>query len=255
MVGTQRIAVITGGNRGLGHASALAIARAGIDVIITYRSNGDEAARVVDSITALGRAALALQLDTTRFDDLPRFGDELARALRDRWQRDDFDYLINNAGIAATTSLGTTEKAEIDSLVDVHFTGVYLLTQALTPMIADGGRVVNLSSGLARFVSPGGWSVYAAMKGAVEVLTRYWASELGGRGITVNTIAPGPIATDFGGGMVRDNAGLRQLLSDQAALGRVGEPDDIGEAIALMLADGFGWVTAQRIEASGGSKI
>ena len=255
MAGSRKIALITGGNRGLGRAAALAVARTGVDVVLTYRSNAEEAGAVVDAIAGAGGQAIAIRLDTTEFEHFAGFRDELARVLEERWQRDRFDFLINNAGVAATTPLGATRKEDIDLLVDVHFTGVYLLTQELAPMLADGGRVINLSSGLARFVSRGGWSVYAAMKAAVEVLTRYWASELGDRGITVNTIAPGPIGTDFGGGAVRDDPGLRQAMSGQAALGRVGEPDDIGEAIALMLADGFGWVTAQRIEASGGTRI
>ena len=251
MTDTGKIALITGGNRGLGRASALALATAGRDVVITYRSNGDEAAAVVKEIESRGRRAVALQLDTTQFDAFDAFAGSLREALQETWQRDTFDFLFNNAGIAATTPLGDTASETIDSLFDVHFKGVFLLTQAVLPLLADGGRILNSSTGLARFTGPG-YSVYGSMKGAVEVLTRYWASELGSRGITVNVIAPGPVATDFGGGYLRDDPQVREAMGARAALGRVGEPDDIGAAVAALLADGTAWITGQRIEASGG---
>ena len=250
----SNIALITGGNRGLGRASALALAGAGTDVVLTYRSNRDEAAAVVDEITGKGRKAVALQLDTAAFASLDAFVDELRGALKQTWQRDTFDHLFNNAGIAATTPLGETAPETIDSLVDVHFKGVYLLTQAVVPLLADGGRILNSSSGLARFTGPG-YSVYGAMKGAIEVLTRYWAQELGPRGITVNVVAPGPVATDFGGGYIRDNAQAREAMGARAALGRVGEPEDIGALVAALLVDGTHWMTGQRIEASGGTQL
>lgn len=250
-----RIALITGASRGLGRASALAVARAGIDVIITYRSRAEEAGAVVAEIEGLGRTAVALPLDVAEAASFGVFAESVRAALRERWGRDRLDFLVNNAGTAGITPLGGTDEATLDRLFLEHVKGVYLLTQTLEPLLADAGRIVNTSSGLARFVSPGGYSVYAAMKGAVEVLTRYWAAELGPRGITVNTIAPGPIATDFAGGHVRDTPALQEHLASQTALGRVGMPDDVGGAVAALLAGDTGWVTAQRIEVSGGSRI
>ena len=249
-----KIALITGGNRGLGRASALALAAGGTDVVLTYRSNPDEAAAVVDEIRARDRRAVALQLDTTRFTTFDAFVTELRGALEETWQRDTVDFLVNNAGVSATTPLGDTAPETIDTLVDVHFKGVFLLTQALVPLLADGGRILNTSSGLARFTGPG-YSVYGAMKGAVEVLTRYWAQELGPRGITVNVVAPGPVATDFGGGYLRDDDEVRKAMGARAALGRVGEPEDIGALIAALLVEGTRWMTGQRIEASGGTLL
>lgn len=251
---TTKIALITGGNRGLGRASALALAAAGTDVVLTYRSNPDEAAAVVDEISARGRTAVALPLDTTQFATVDAFADAVRSALKETWQRDTFDFLVNNAGVAAVTPLGDTAPETIDTLVDVHFKGVFLLTQALVPLLADGGRILNTSTGLARFTGPG-YSVYGSVKGAVEVLTRYWAQELGPRGITVNVVAPGPVATDFGGGHLRDDAAVREAMGARAALGRIGEADDIGALVAALLVDGTHWVTGQRIEASGGTLL
>lgn len=248
------VALITGGNRGLGRATALALAEAGTDVILTYRSDKDEAAAVVDAVSALGRTAVAIELDTTGFDTFPAFATSVRDALRTTWDRDSFDFLVNNAGSAALSPVGETQVEAFDLMVDVHFKGVFFLTQTLLPLIADGGRVVNLSTGLTRFVGEG-WSVYAAVKSAVETYTKYLAKELGPRGITVNAVAPGPIGTDFGGGAMRDDEGLRAALAEQAALGRVGAPEDIGGVIASMLGPGTGWITAQRVEASGGSRL
>ena len=174
--------------------------------------------------------------------------------LKETWDRDTFDHLVNNAGISASTPLGETTPETLDALYAVHVKGVFLLTQALVPLLADGGRIINTSSGLARFTGPG-YSAYGAMKGAVEVLTRYWAQELGPRGITVNVVAPGPVATDFGGGYLRDNPQVREAMGARAALGRIGEPDDIGALVAALLADGTHWMTGQRIEASGGTLL
>ncbi|WBU39203.1 SDR family NAD(P)-dependent oxidoreductase [Homoserinibacter sp. YIM 151385] len=252
---STRISLITGGSRGLGRATAIATARAGGDVVITYRTGAAEASEVVAEVEALGRRAAALPLDTTDAAGIPAFVETLRRTLREGWGREELDGLVNNAGFHGATTLGDTDPATIDALFQVHVKGVYLLTEALAPMLAEGGRIVNLSSGLARFVNPGGHSVYAAMKGAVEVLTRYWASELGARGITVNTVAPGATATDFGGGQIRDNAQYRDAITSVTALGRVGEAEDIGGVIATLLTAPVGWVTAQRIEASGGAKI
>lgn len=245
------IALITGGNRGLGRAAAIALAEAGTDVIVTYRSNKDEAASVVDAVTALGRKAVALELDTTAFDTFPAFAAEVRDALGTTWGRDSFDFLVNNAGVAAFTPLGQTTVEAFDLLVNVHFKGVLFLTQTLLPLLADGGRIVNLSTGLTRFAGEG-WSVYASVKSAIETWSKYLAKELGGRGISVNAVAPGPIATDFGGGSIRDDEQIREHFAGQAALGRVGNPEDIGAVIAALLAPGTGWITGQRIEASGG---
>ncbi|HET6860136.1 MAG TPA: SDR family oxidoreductase [Streptomyces sp.] len=250
----QTIALITGGNRGLGRAAAVKLAEAGTDVIITYRSNAAEAAEVVDAVTALGRKAAALQLDTTLLDTFPAFAADVRKALTANWERETFDFLVNNAGVAAYTPVGGTGVESFDLLVDVHFKGVVFLTQELLPLLADGGRIVNLSTGLNRFVGEG-FAVYASVKSAVDTYSRYLAKELGGRAISVNSLAPGPIATDFGGGAVRDDQAINAHWAGNAALGRVGEPDDIGGAIAALLAPGAGWITGQRIEASGGTLL
>ncbi|GHJ39112.1 SDR family NAD(P)-dependent oxidoreductase [Streptomyces sp. TS71-3] len=250
----KKIALVTGGNRGLGRATALKLAEAGTDVILTYRSHKDEAAAVVDAVTAAGARAVALELDTTALDTFPAFAATVRQALETVWDRESFDFLVNNAGAAVVTPLGETTVEAFDLLVNVHFRGVLFLTQELLPLIADGGRIVNLSTGLARFVGEG-WSVYGSVKSAIETWTRYLAKELGGRGISVNAVAPGPIGTDFAGGVLRDDEQLRTVIASQAALGRVGEAEDIGGAIAALLAPGTGWITAQRIEASGGSLL
>jgi NAD(P)-dependent dehydrogenase (short-subunit alcohol dehydrogenase family) len=252
---TQKIAIITGGNRGLGRSAALHLAEAGVDVILTHRSNADEAETVVKEIEAQGRQAAALRLDVSEPDSFADFVVEVRDVLRETWGRDTVDVLVNNAGVAVPTPIGSTTRDAVDQLVDVHFSGVVFLTQALLPLLADGGRILNTSTGLARFTGDGSMSVYAAMKGAIEVYTRYLAKDLGGRGITVNTIAPGPIGTDFGGGYLRDNDEIRARLSSQTALGRVGEPDDIGRAVVALVSDDLGWVTGQRIEASGGTLL
>jgi len=247
----MKIAIVTGGNRGLGRDAALALARRGVDSIITYRSNAAEADAVVAEIAALGRTAVALRLDVT---ERAGFVDEVRRTLKETWDRDTFDHLVNNGGIAHHLSFADTTEEAFDELMNIQFKGVFFLTQDLLPVIADGGRVLNVSTGLARFTTPG-YVAYASMKGAVEVLTRYLAKELGPRGITVNTIAPGPIATDFGGGVVRDNADLNAALSSQSALGRVGLADDIGGVVAWLLSDDSRWITGQRLEVSGGINL
>ncbi|WNV88470.1 SDR family oxidoreductase [Umezawaea sp. Da 62-37] len=244
----MKIAIVTGANRGLGRNAALALARQGVDLIITYRSNAAEADAVVQEVAALGRTAVALRLD---MGASAGFADDVRRVLKETWDRDTFDHLVNNAGVGIHSSFADTTEEVFDELMAVHFKGVFFLTQALLPVIADGGRILNVSSGLARFAGPG-YAAYGAMKGAVEVLTRYLAKELGPRGITVNTIAPGPIETDFGGGVVRDNADVNAALASQIALGRVGVPDDIGGVVASLLSDDNAWITGQRIEASGG---
>ncbi|GGX73363.1 SDR family oxidoreductase [Massilia dura] len=248
------ITLITGASRGLGRNTALSIARAGGDVIITYQSRAEDAQAVVAEIAALGRKAVAFQLDSGNIGSFASFVQQLRGTLRETWGRDRFDHLVNNAGHGEHAALTDTTEAQFDRLVDVHFKGVFFLTAALLPLLADGGRIVNLSSGLTRLTIPG-YAAYAAMKGAVEVMTRYMAKEFGARGIAVNTVAPGAIETDFGGGAVRDNPDLNRMLAQMTALGRVGVADDIGPMIAGLLAPGNRWVTGQRIEVSGGQAL
>ena len=245
------ISLVTGGSRGLGRNAALHIAQSGGDVILTYRSQKAEADAVVAEISALGRRAVTLQLDVADSASFAAFAEKVRGALTQHWQRDRFDHLVNNAGAGHHASLMETTEAQFDDLVNMHLKGVFFLTQKLLPIIADGGRIVNISSGLTRFALPG-YAAYAAMKGAVETLTKYMAKELGPRGITVNVVAPGAIETDFGGGAVRDNAALNAFVASQTALGRAGQPDDIGGVIASLLSPSNRWVNAQRIEASGG---
>lgn len=248
---SNKIALITGGSRGLGRNAALKLAARGVHLILTYRSRADEAAAVVAQAEALGVQAVALRLDTASVADFAAFAATLAETLQSRWQRTQFDYLLNNAGTGMHASIADTTETQFDDMVDVHLKGVFFLTQTLLPLIADGGRILNVSSGLARFSLPGK-AAYAMMKGGIEVLTRYLALELGPRRIAVNVIAPGAIATDFGDGAVRDNPQLNALIAGQTALGRVGLPDDIGDAMALLLSDEAGWINGQRIEVSGG---
>jgi len=248
------ITLVTGGSRGLGRNTALSIARHGGDVILTYQSRAEDAQAVVAEIAALGRKAVALQLDTGNVSSFPQFAEELKKALRKTWQRDTLDHLVNNAGHGDYAAIADTTEAQFDRLVNVHFKGVFFLTQTLLPLIKDGGRILNTSSGLTRFAYPG-YAAYAAAKGAVEVLTVYLAKELGARRITVNTVAPGAIETDFGGGAVRDNPEINKQLATITALGRVGVPDDIGPMVASLLSPDNRWVNAQRIEVSGGQAI
>ncbi|HBY9715553.1 TPA: SDR family oxidoreductase [Klebsiella aerogenes] len=248
---TQRIALVTGGSRGLGKNAALKLAAKGTDIILTYHSNQQAAREVVREIEQTGAKAAALPLNVGDATSFAGFVQQLTQCLKEKWQRDSFDYLLNNAGIGLTAPFSETSEAQFDELMNIHFKGPFFLTQQLLPLLKDGGRILNVSSGLARFALPG-YSAYAAMKGAMEVLTRYQAKELGVRGISVNIIAPGAIETDFGGGAVRDNAQLNQHIAAQTALGRVGLPDDIGNAIAALLSDELGWMNAQRVEVSGG---
>ncbi len=248
------ITLVTGGSRGLGRSTALSIARHGGDVAFTYHSRGEDASATVAEIEALGRKAIALQLDVGNIAEFKAFAERLRTALRETWQRETFDHLVNNAGHGDYALIEQTTEAQFDKLVDVHFKGVFFLTQAMLSLIADGGRVVNLSSGLTRVSAPG-WAAYAAVKGAVEVLTLYMAKELGGRGIAVNTVAPGAIETDFFGGAVRDTPAFNKFFADMTALRRVGLPDDVGPMIASLLSEDNRWVNAQRIEVSGGQGI
>lgn len=251
---TRKIALITGGSCGLGKNTALQLVDKNIDIVITYLSQADEAQKVVSQIEAKGGKAIALQLDTSKIDTFEAFSVQLKNALQETWQRDGFDFLVNNAGFGVYKPFAETTEPDFDSLMNCHVKGVYFLTQKLLPNIVDGGRILNISTGLTRFTIPG-FSAYAVMKGAVEVLSRYLAKELGPRQISVNTIAPGAIETDFGGGMVRDTPEVNQMMSNSTAMGRVGLPDDIGGAIASLLSGNNQWITAQRIEVSGGQSI
>jgi NAD(P)-dependent dehydrogenase (short-subunit alcohol dehydrogenase family) len=251
MNNSNPIALVTGSSRGLGKSMALRLAEQGVDLIVTYRSNRAEADAVVAQIVALGRKAVALPLDVGVSSGFTTFASQVKDALQTHWQRDRLDYLVNNAGIGIHASVMEMTEAQFDELMNIQLKGPFFLTQKLLPLIADGGRIVNVSSGLTRFALPG-FAAYAAMKGGIEVLTRYMAKEFGARGIAVNTIAPGAIETDFGGGVVRDNADMNRMIASQTALGRVGLPDDIGGVVASLLSPGNRWINGQRIEASGG---
>ncbi|TDU70968.1 NAD(P)-dependent dehydrogenase (short-subunit alcohol dehydrogenase family) [Prosthecobacter fusiformis] len=246
----QKIALVTGGSRGLGRNIALQLARNGADVVITYRSRKSEADAVLAEIAALGRKAAALQLEAADTTGFPVFVSALAQTLETTWQQKHFDFLVNNAGIDSSAPFAETTEENFDALFNVHFKGVYFLTQKLLPLIADGGSIVNLSTGLTRFSIPG-YSAYASMKGAIEVFTRYLAKELGPRRIRANTVAPGVIETDFTKETF-ERPGAKDFLASQIALGRVGVPDDIGGVVAFLCSEEGRWVNAQRLEASGG---
>lgn len=247
----QKIALITGGSRGLGKSMAARLAQQGTDVIVTYHSRAEEAADVVTAIEATGGKAAALQLDASDSASFASFAEQVRSLLQAKWQRNHFDFLVNNAGVGVHAAFDATSEEQFDTLVNIHFKGVFFLTQRLLPLIADGGRIINVSSGLARFSLPG-YAAYASMKGAVEVMSRYLAKELGPRGIAVNVVAPGAIETDFGGGVVRDDPNVNAFIASQTALGRVGLPHDIGGVVAALLGPDCGWVNGQRIEVSGG---
>ncbi len=247
----RKLALITGASRGLGRSAALHLAAEGVDIIGTYHSKATEAQAVANEIENRGAQALMLQLDVTQSASFAAFTERLRGVLPERFGRSDIDFLFNNAGVGEHVSFADTREAQFDLMMNMHLKGPFFLTQALLPLIADGGRILNVSSGLARFSLPG-YAAYAAMKGGIEVLTRYQARELGARGISVNVIAPGAIETDFGGGAVRDNADLNAFVASNTALGRVGQADDIGLAVAALFGEGGRWINGQRIEASGG---
>lgn len=250
---TNKIAIITGGSRGLGRNTAIHLAQRGVDVLFTFRAKEEEAEGLLREIEGMGRKAAGFRLDTGDIRDFDAFVGGIGKTLQS-WGRARFDYLVNNAGNALYAGFSETTEEQFDGIFNVHVKGVYFLTQKLLPLMNDGGRIVNISSGLARFSLPGS-SAYAAAKGAVEVLTRYLAKELGPRGITANVVAPGAIQTDFGGGRVRDNPELNKRVADMTALGRAGVPDDIGPMIAALLSEENRWVTGQRIEVSGGMAL
>jgi NAD(P)-dependent dehydrogenase (short-subunit alcohol dehydrogenase family) len=249
-----KIALVTGGSRGLGKDTALRLAEKGSDVIITYNSKKEEALSVVSAIQEIGRKGVALQLNDGDIGMLDRFVLEVKHALTETWNTNKFDFLINNAGVGATIPFMNATEKDFDNLLNIHFKGVYFLTQKLLVLINDKGRIINLSSGTTRFSVPG-YSIYASMKGAIETFTRYLAKELGSRGIAVNVVAPGPVETDFNNAAIRNNPQMKGNLATQTALGRVGEANDIGGVIAFLCSpDGY-WINGQRIEVSGGINL
>ena len=250
----NKIALITGGSRGLGRNMALAVAKKGLDVVITYNANKEAADDVVAQIKELGQSAVAFQLDTSKTAQFDGFVRELTAHLEKENGHVNIDYLVNNAGTALYSPITDTTEEQMETIFNIHYKGVFFLTQKLLPHMNDGGGIVNISSGLTRISMPGS-SVYGSLKAAVETLTRYMAKELGGRKIRANVVAPGAIATDFGGGRVRDNQELNDQIASFTALGRVGLPDDIGGVVAFLCSDEAFWVNAQRIEVSGGQAI
>lgn len=246
----MKTALVTGGSRGLGRSMALHLAAKGYNVVLTYKSAEAQAEEVVGAVRALGRDAAALRLDTADAGRFAPFAEALETVLGG-WRQASLDLLVNNAGIGINAPMAETTPEQFDTLVDIHVKGPFFLTQTLLPILKDGGAIVNVSTGLTRFCLPG-FGAYAMMKGAVEVMTRYLAAELGGRGITVNTIAPGAIETDFGQGAVRDNAEANAFVASHTALGRAGLPEDVGGALAALVSQECRWMNAQRIEVSGG---
>ena len=251
---TNKTALITGGSRGLGRDMAIHTAKKGIDIILTYHAQEAEAEKVVSEIQALGRVAKAFQLDSGNIKSFEGFFKKVAAYQEKTSGSPNFDFLVNNAGAALYSAFADTTEEQFDTALNVHYKGVYFLTQKALPYLNAGGRIINISSGLARFSFPGS-SAYGSMKGAVEVLTRYLAKELGPRGIGANVVAPGAIATDFGGGRVRDNKELNSQIAGQTALGRVGLPDDVGGVVAFLCSEEARWVNGQRIEVSGGISL
>lgn len=247
----NKIALITGGSRGLGKDMALAVAGKGLDVIITYHSKEAEAAEVVREIEATGRKAAALQLGLNQVHAIDPFLENLQATLKSKFDNRKIDFLVNNAGMGATIPMTQATEEQFDEFMNVHFKGVYFLTQKVLAIMNDGGGIVNITSGTTRFCNPG-YSLYASMKGGIEVLTRYIAKEYGSRGIRANVVAPGPVETDFNNAFIRSNPEVKARLSGVTALGRVGRPDDIGSVVAFLCTDDSKWVNGQRIEASGG---
>jgi NAD(P)-dependent dehydrogenase (short-subunit alcohol dehydrogenase family) len=247
----QKIALVTGGSRGLGKDMAISIARRGIDVIITYRNKEAEALETVKGIMALGRKAVALQLDMGNVQSLDGFMQQLQQVLHRNWGGEHFDFLVNNAGMGATVPFLQVTEQVFDDFLNVHFKSVYFLTQKCVPLINEGGRIINISTGTTRFSNPG-YSVYASMKGAIEVFTKYLAKELGSKKIGANCVAPGPIETDFNNAAIRSNPQMKTVLSSLSPLGRVGEAGDIGGVVAFLCSPDAGWINGQRIEVSGG---
>ncbi|WP_153848456.1 SDR family NAD(P)-dependent oxidoreductase [Sphingobacterium paramultivorum] len=251
---TNKIALVTGGSRGLGRNMAINLAKKGIDVILTYNSNREEADHVVSHIQSLGQKAAAFQLDAGNVQSFDLFIERVTQHIKQETGQPNFDFLINNAGTALYAPFMETTEEQFDTVYNIHYKGVFFLTQKVLPYLNDGGRIINISSGLARFAFPGS-SAYGSMKGAIEVLTRYLAKELGPRGIAANVVAPGAIETDFGGGHVRDNKETNAHIAAVTALGRAGVPDDIGGVVAFLCTEDSRWINGQRIEVSGGMNL
>ncbi|WP_421944446.1 SDR family NAD(P)-dependent oxidoreductase [Pedobacter sp.] len=247
----NKIVLVTGGSRGLGKNAAIHLAKKGLNVILTYQSKKDDADKTVAELKEIGVNAAALQLNVADSKTFDAFFDEVKAVLKSVFNAEKFDYLVNNAGVGIYNSFAETTEEQFDTLVNIQFKGAFFLTQKALGILNDGGGIVNVSTGLARFALPG-YAAYASMKGAMETLTKYQAKELGARGINVNIVAPGAIETDFGGGAVRDNEQLNKMIASQTALGRVGLPDDIGGVVAFLCTEEAKWINAQRIEASGG---
>ena len=251
---SNKIALVTGGSRGLGKDMAISIAKKGIYFILTWRSNEEQAKETVAAIEQLGSKAASLHLDMSDFKSLDGFIQNVAALLKEKWDTDHFDFLINNAGMGATVPFEQVTEELFNDFLNVHFKGVYFLTQKSLPILNDGGRIINISTGTTRFSNPG-YSVYASMKGAVEVFTKYLAKELGVRQITANIVAPGPIETDFNNAAIRNNPQMKGMLSTFSPLGRVGNTDDIGGVVAFLCTDDAKWINGQRIEVSGGINV
>ena len=249
-----KIALVTGGSRGLGKDMATSIAKKGIDVILTYQSNKTEADKTVAAIEGLGRKSASLQLDMSKPETLDSFIQQLRELLQSKWSVASFDFLVNNAGMGATVPFTEVKEELFDNFLNVHFKGVYFLTQKSVPLLKKGGGIINISTGTTRFANPG-YSVYASMKGAIEVFTRYLAKELGALGIRANVVAPGPIETDFNNGAIRNNPQMKERLSSLSPLGRVGTPEDIGGVVAFLCTDESAWINGQRIEVAGGINV
>jgi NAD(P)-dependent dehydrogenase (short-subunit alcohol dehydrogenase family) len=254
MAAKNKIALVTGGSRGLGKNMAIRLAEYGHDVIITYHSQKEAADAVVSAIEAAGKKAAALQYDSSDFPSIDNFLQQLTHVLQNKWGTDKFDFLINNAGIGATIPFAQVTENDFDRFMDIHFKSVYFLTQKSLPVMNDHGRIINISTGTTRFCAPG-YSVYASMKGAIEIFTKYLAKEAGARGITANVVAPGPIETDFNNAAIRNNPERKTVISSITALGRVGQAEDIGGIVAFLCSADAGWISGQRIEASGGINL
>jgi NAD(P)-dependent dehydrogenase (short-subunit alcohol dehydrogenase family) len=249
-----KIALVTGGSRGLGKDMALALAHKGLDVILTYNNNLEEANEVVKSIKKMGRKAVALKLNLLEIKKLDKFIESVSKTLETKFKTDKLDFLVNNAGMGATIPMAQVTEKDFDDFMNVHYKGVYFLTQKTLTIMNNNGGIVNISSGTTRFANPG-YSIYASMKGAVEVLTRYIAKEYGSRGIRANIVAPGPVETDFNNAAIRNNPQMKGYLANITALGRVGQSDDIGSVVAFLCTDDSKWVNGQRIEVSGGINL
>ncbi|MBC7890312.1 MAG: SDR family oxidoreductase [Ferruginibacter sp.] len=254
MSAPTKIALVTGGSRGLGKDMAISIAKKGMDVILTYRTNVTEANQTVNEIEALGQKAVALHLDMSDFKSLDHFVQNVLTALQSNWNTATFDFLVNNAGMGATVPFVQVTEEMFTDFLNVHFKGIYFLTQKFVPSINPGGRVINISTGTTRFANPG-YSVYASMKGAIEIFTKYLAKELGAKGIGANVVAPGPVETDFNNAAIRNNPQMKGVLGSLSPLGRVGAADDIGSVVAFLCTDDAKWINGQRIEVSGGINV